>query len=239
LQSEFVANMSHELRTPLNVIIGYADLLLDDDVGSLGGESRAFVERIASAARALHRLVESILEYARLDRGRALLIPRPFVAEQLLFDLRALCDDLPHSAELRLHITAEPGLTLQTDYQRLYSALSNLLLNAIKFTPRGEVELRAHRDGDRAAFVIRDTGIGIAPEHLDHVFEPFRQVDGSPTRSFGGVGLGLAIVRRNVGLLGGEVQVQSTPGAGSIFCLRVPLQLAAADEPRRLERISA
>jgi PAS domain S-box-containing protein len=239
LQSEFVANMSHELRTPLNVIIGYTDLLLDDGVASLSGDPRTFVERIGSASRALHRLVESVLEYARLDRSRTILIPRPFPADKLLVELRALCHDLPHSPDVRVRIDGDPSLPLRTDYQRLYSVLSNLLLNAIKFTPRGEVELLARRDGDQLAVTVRDTGIGISPEHLEHVFEAFRQEDGSPTRSFGGVGLGLAIVRRNVQLLGGSIAVESKPGVGSTFSLHVPLQMSIEQEHPQLERISA
>ena len=223
LQAEFVANMSHELRTPLNVIIGYADLLADEPNLPRDGDAPLFLDRIASAGRALHRLVESVLEYARLDRGRSVVIPRHFQAGALLGELRELGSDLRGSADIAVRVEGDAALTFCTDYDRLYSTLSNLLLNAIKFTVTGEVVLSLRRDGDTAEFVVRDTGIGIEAEELAHVFEPFRQVDGSPTRSFGGVGLGLAIVRRNAELLRGAVQAESALGVGSTFRVRIPL----------------
>jgi PAS domain S-box-containing protein len=223
LQAEFVANMSHELRTPLNVIIGYADLLADEPNLPRDGDAPLFLDRIASAGRALHRLVESVLEYARLDRGRSVVIPRHFQAGALLGELRELGTDLRGSAAIAVRVEGDAGLTFYTDYDRLYSILSNLLLNAIKFTVSGEVALTLERDAETAEFVVRDTGIGIDREELAHVFEPFRQVDGSPTRSFGGVGLGLAIVRRNAELLHGSVEADSALGIGSTFRVRIPL----------------
>ncbi|MDX2167985.1 MAG: ATP-binding protein [Deltaproteobacteria bacterium] len=225
LQGEFVANMSHELRTPLNVIIGYADLLGDEPGLQADSDARLFLQRIASAGRALHRLVESVLEYARLDRGRSVLIPRRFPASELLRELHELGEDVRGSSEITVRVQAQADLHFCTDYDRLYSVLSNLLLNAIKFTAAGSVELAVRRVGLQAEFTVRDTGIGIDAEELAHVFEPFRQVDGSPTRTYGGVGLGLAIVRRNAGLLGGTVEVESQLGVGSCFRVRLPLEL--------------
>jgi PAS domain S-box-containing protein len=223
LQAEFVANMSHELRTPLNVIIGYADLLADEPALPAESDARLFLQRIATAGRALHRLVESVLEYARLDRGRNVLIPTRFPAAKLLGELRDLCDDVGGSTDVTLSIQDASEIVFLSDYDRLYSILSNLLLNALKFTPDGVVELRLRRVGAHAEFTVRDTGIGIDTEALTHVFEPFRQVDGSPTRSYGGVGLGLAIVRRNVELLRGGVEVESQVGSGTTFQVRVPI----------------
>jgi PAS domain S-box-containing protein len=225
LQSEFVANMSHELRTPLNVIIGYADLLADDPAVSAQSDAHTFLHRIAAAGRALHRLVESVLEYARLDRGRHVVIAKHFAAVKLLGELRDLCDDVSVNPDVELAIQATSDIAFATDYDRLYSILSNLLLNAMKFTAAGVVELRVERVGAEAEFTVRDTGIGIAPDALPHVFEPFRQVDGSPTRAYGGVGLGLAIVRRNTELLQGRVDVESQPGVGTTFRVRVPIAL--------------
>ncbi len=235
LQTEFVANVSHELRTPLNVIIGYSDLLADDPSFQTGSDVRSFVGRISSAARALHRLVESVLEYARLDRGRTPLLLTRFSADQLMLELRALCNDVCASPDVNVHVSSIPDFHFCTDYDRLYSVLSNLLLNALKFTPRGDVSLSLVREGGEAEFCVRDTGIGIEPDNLLHVFEPFQQVDGSPTRSFGGVGLGLAIVRRNVDLLGGSVTVDSQVDVGTTFRIRIPIELGA-DAPRGKER---
>jgi len=232
LQGEFVANMSHELRTPLNVIIGYADLLGDEPSVQADTDARLFLQRIAAAGRALHRLVESVLEYARLDRGRSVLIPRRFPAAQLLAELRELGDDVRGSSEIAVRVQTHAELTFRTDYDRLYSVLSNLLLNAIKFTVQGSVELTARRVGSLAEFTVRDTGIGIDTEELAHVFEPFRQVDGSPTRTYGGVGLGLAIVRRNVELLQGSVDLESELGVGTCFRVRIPLELVEHDNER-------
>jgi protein-histidine pros-kinase len=228
LQSEFVANMSHELRTPLNVIIGYADLLADEPNLPRDGDAPLFLERIAAAGRALHRLVESVLEYARLDRGRSVVIPRRFSAAALLGELRELGADVRGSANIVVRVEHAADLTFCTDYDRLYSILSNLLLNAIKFTVNGEVVVELDADGDEAVFTVRDTGIGIDHDELAAVFEPFRQVDGSPTRSFGGVGLGLAIVRRNAELLRGAVEAESVLGIGSVFRVRVPRTIEPA-----------
>jgi PAS domain S-box-containing protein len=225
LQAEFVANMSHELRTPLNVIIGYADLLADEPNLPRDGDAPLFLDRIAAAGRALHRLVESVLEYARLDRGRNVVIPRRFPAAALLSELRELGADVRGSTNIAVRVQADADVTFYTDYDRLYSILSNLLLNAIKFTSQGEVVLALRQIGRMAEFTVRDTGIGIDRDELAHVFEPFRQVDGSPTRAFGGVGLGLAIVRRNAELLRGSVDADSTVGVGSTFRVRIPIAL--------------
>ena len=226
LQGEFVANMSHELRTPLNVIIGYSDLIADEPSLPPESDARLFLQRIAASGRALHRLVESVLEYARLDRGRTVVITTRFAASKLLAELHGLCSDLPGSTDVVLSIQDTSDIVFVSDYDRLYSILSNLLLNAVKFTGDGRIELHLSCVGDEAEFTISDTGIGIAADALSHVFEPFRQVDGSPTRCYGGVGLGLAIVRRNVELLQGRVEVESQVGVGSTFRVRVPITAA-------------
>ncbi len=228
LQDEFVANMSHELRTPLNVIIGYADLISDDLNLPINSDARSFLDRIGAASRALQRMVESILEYARLDRGRMIVIPTNFSSEHLLMELQALCNDVRSTFEVKLDLTQDEPIEFMTDYDRLYSVLSNLLLNALKFTPKGEITLTLSRNDSNATFRVRDTGIGIEPNELRSVFEPFRQVDGSDTRAFGGVGLGLAIVRRNVDLLQGTIDVDSTPEQGTVFEVCVPIEMEGA-----------
>jgi signal transduction histidine kinase len=232
LQGEFVANMSHELRTPLNVIIGYGDLLAEEVSPHPETDAAFFLQRIVAAGRALHRLVESVLEYARLDRGRTVLLTTTFPATDLLRELRDLCGDLGGSADLALSIQDASDVVFISDYNRLYSALSNLLLNALKFTEAGTVELRLHRIGDEAEFTVRDTGIGIHRDLLAQVFEPFRQVDGSPTRAYGGVGLGLAIVRRNTELMRGRVEMESEVGVGTTVRVRVPIALEESAPPR-------
>ncbi len=228
LQDEFVANMSHELRTPLNVIIGYADLISEEIDMPINSDARSFLDRISAASRALHRMVESILEYARLDRGRMMVIPTNFSSDHLLLELRGLCNDVRSTVDVSLDIQQDGRVDFATDYDRLFSVLSNLMLNALKFTPRGTVSLRVLAHDDHATFIVRDTGIGIEPNELRSVFEPFRQADGSDTRTFGGVGLGLAIVRRNVDLLRGTIDVDSTPQEGTTFSVRIPIELEGA-----------
>jgi len=233
LQDEFVANMSHELRTPLNVIIGYTDLIADDLEMPINSDARSFLDRIGAASRALHRMVESILEYARLDRGRMMLIPTNFSSEHLLLEIQGLCNDVRSSLDVALELSQEENIELATDYDRLYSVLSNLMLNALKFTPKGKVSLALRREGPHAVFRVRDTGIGIEPAEMRSVFEPFRQVDGSDTRTFGGVGLGLAIVRRNVDLLQGTIDVDSTPDYGTTFTVKIPVQMMGTQPSQR------
>ena len=229
LQEEFVANMSHELRTPLNVIIGYTDIISDTLSLPLDSAARSYLDRIAAASRALHRMVESILEYARLDRGRLKIIPTTFSSEHLLLEIQGLCNDVRSSSDnVELNIAQEEPIEFLTDYDRLFSLLSNLMLNGLKFTPKGRVSLHLSRFDDQAVFEISDTGIGIEPAELRNVFEAFNQADGSDTRSFGGVGLGLAIVRRNVDLLQGTIEVDSAPGEGTRFVVRIPMTLDEA-----------
>jgi signal transduction histidine kinase len=225
VRSEFIANVSHELRTPLNAIAGYSDLLLERSAIQADPDSKRFVQRINASSRALHRLVENVLEYARLDRGYVKVLPTRFAADKLLAELEDLGQDLLVNPEVTLQVARAPGLELQTDYDRLYSVLSNLLMNAIKFTSKGRVELSIESNRDEATFVIRDSGVGIDPQRLDQLFEPFRQLDGSLKRRYGGVGLGLSIARRNVQLLLGTIEVESVPSQGSTFRVRIPSHL--------------
>jgi signal transduction histidine kinase len=222
MKSDFVANVSHELRTPIHVILGYADLALDDPELPQTGEVRRFLERIAERGRILHRLVENVLAYANLERGQVSVSPRRFPIDRLIDDLRVLCNDLAPRPGLTVRLQNVPGVEVTTDYDRLHSTLSNLLLNAVKFTPSGVVELSAREAGEEVEITVRDTGIGISRQELVHIFEPFRQVDGSSTRRFTGVGLGLAIVSRNVKLLRGRIETESEIGKGSTFRLYIP-----------------
>jgi signal transduction histidine kinase len=222
LKSDFVANVSHEVRTPIHIIIGYADLALEDPELPRASEIRKFLQRILEQARGLHRLLENVLTYANLERGRASVSPRQFPMDGLVNDMRALCEDLPPQPRLTVRLQSPPGIEVTTDYERLHSVLSNLLLNAVKFTPAGEVELSTRAVGDEVEITVRDTGIGIAAQQLAHIFEPFRQADSSSTRSFAGVGLGLAIVSRNLKLLGGRIEVETAVGKGSTFRVHIP-----------------
>ncbi len=239
LKSEFLANISHELRTPLNSIIGYADILLAKLGPKLPPAPRGNLERILGNAEHLLGLLNQVLDISKIEAGRLELRlepvePRPLLS-RCLEDARVLARGKPVEVVDRSAGRALPPV--RADETRLRQCLTNVLSNAVKFTERGEVALDARvisgaRSGHAHGFLalsVRDTGPGIAPEHQALVFEPFRQVDTSSRRQHEGTGLGLAIVRQLLEHMGGEVRLQSAPGAGSTFTLVVPL--AGAGEP--------
>jgi len=224
IKSDFVATMSHELRTPLNVIIGYHDLLLEGEFGALTAAQAERLQRADQSARELLDLINATLDLSRLE-GRQMALQLDDI------DLGAVLDEVDSEmAALR----QKPGVVfswllpsslpaLRTDPVKLKVVLKNLIHNAIKFTDVGEVTVSVSAVPGRIVFEVADTGIGIAAELLEPIFEPFRQADSSSTRSYGGVGLGLYIVQRLLDLLGGGVAVQSEVGRGSRFRVWLPV----------------
>jgi signal transduction histidine kinase/HPt (histidine-containing phosphotransfer) domain-containing protein/DNA-binding NarL/FixJ family response regulator len=225
-KSEFLANVSHEIRTPINALLGIAELLADTE---LTPEQRRHVQVFRSSGQSLFELINDLLDLSKIEAGRLELHEEPLRLRALLEDRIALL--APRAKEkglaLQLEIADDVPAFVRGDATRLAQALTNLLGNAIKFTPAGSVRLAVARDGaEGLAFTVSDTGIGIAPSKLETIFEPFTQADGSVTRAFGGTGLGLSITRSLVQLMGGTIGVESTPGAGTRFIVRLPMPAA-------------
>ncbi|WP_157265279.1 PAS domain-containing hybrid sensor histidine kinase/response regulator [Azohydromonas aeria] len=227
-KSRFLANMSHEIRTPLNAVIGLSQLLSGM---ALPDKARGFVGHIALAGEQLLALTNDVLDLSRIESGELHLEAVPFEPAALLETVRAIVQAQAAAKGLTLHFEADPELPreLVGDPLRLRQVLINLLGNAVKFTPQGSVTLRVgvpRRDatGCLLCFDVIDTGIGIAPEAQERIFEAFTQADGSTTRRFGGTGLGLSIVRRLVHMMDGELVLDSAPGRGSTFSVRLRLR---------------
>lgn len=219
LKTDFVATMSHELRTPLNVIMGYSDLLLEGEYGDLTTEQADIVRRVDRSAGELLELINATLDLSRLEAGRLSLKEQSVDVAALLREIdqetQPLQQDKP---ALALEWIAPARLrSIRTDRTKLKVVIKNLVTNAIKFTDTGGVSITATPREGGVEIAVRDTGIGIAPQDLDMIFEPFRQLDSSVTRRFSGVGLGLYIVRRLVDMLGGTIEVESAAGSGSTF----------------------
>jgi two-component system sensor histidine kinase EvgS len=224
LKSEFVSTMSHELRTPLNVILGYTDILGDELVTD---EQRALLGRVRQSSLELLEMIEATLNLNRLATGKDLPVIEPLPLVSLWDDLRTEYDALPRTNDVTLRWQDVGDTVLQTDRRKLKMILKNLVGNALKFTPNGEIVIGCERDTDGVVITVRDTGIGIPAEHLPRIFEMFRQVDSSDRRSYGGAGLGLYIVRKLVEQLGGTICVESESGRGSIFRVQLPAGRAA------------
>ncbi|MET0964355.1 MAG: response regulator [Noviherbaspirillum sp.] len=230
-KSEFLANMSHELRTPLNSSLILAKLLAENKSGNLSTEQIKFAESIYASGNDLLALINDILDLSKVEAGQLELMPEAVTAGELVASLRRTFEPLAQEKGLALHVPPHDlgPAPLYTDRQRLEQILKNLLSNAIKFTGRGSVslELSALPD-DRIRFAVRDSGIGIAPEQLELIFDAFRQADGGTSRRYGGTGLGLSISRELATLLGGAIEVSSIVGQGSVFTLTLPRRIEAA-----------
>ncbi|HEX7091894.1 MAG TPA: GAF domain-containing protein [Longimicrobiales bacterium] len=224
-KSNFLTVMSHELRTPLTAIMGYTDLLTEGVHGRLSREQQTLLERIRLRSQDLLRTLEEILAYSRTESGREQRREETVDASRLVRDVESIVRPLADERGLAFDVQAPARpVELVTDPDKLKHILLNLLSNAVKFTPRGGIGLELRREGDRVVFRVRDTGQGIVPEHQERIFEPFVQVEDVLTRETGGTGLGLAVARRLARFLGGDVSVESEPGAGSTFTVWLPVE---------------
>ena len=227
LKSEFLANMSHELRTPLNSVIALSGILLARMDGDLTEEQEKQVKIIKKSGKNLLELINDILDLSKIESGKMEISLEEFYIEDVVNDDRAMVTPLASEKEINISfIKNEEIPVIRSDRNKIKQVLLNLLSNAVKFTPKGgSITISAtDRDG-RVELSVTDTGIGIAKENLDKIFDEFRQVDGSSTREYGGTGLGLAITRRLVKLLGGEIRVESEIGKGSTFIINIPVTL--------------
>jgi signal transduction histidine kinase len=234
-KTRFIANMSHELRTPLNAIIGYSEIMREGAEGAARAEDIADHERVLRAARHLLKMINEILDLSRIEAGRMHIAAEPYSVGELVL---GAVDAVRPQAEangntLAVEIVRDGLGETRSDTLKLHQCLVNILTNAAKFTSRGIISVRARRAGENMVFEVRDTGIGIAPDKLDALFQPFEQGDGSSTRTVEGTGLGLAITRNFAQLLGGDVAVESTPGRGSIFRLVVAAELRMSEAEAR------
>jgi PAS domain S-box-containing protein len=248
-KSEFLANMSHEVRTPMNAIMGMSSLLLDTELTS---RQKEYARSIQRNSESLLTLISDILDISRIERKKLTLDIAEFNLRKFLDQLISKFQDKAHEQKLDFSFHPGPGLNLMVsgDEKRLGQILGNLLDNALKFTRQGRVAftVKASRSGSTQSheeeqglqsgdqdmvtldFAVRDTGVGIPADQMDHIFEKFSQVDASSVRGYGGTGLGLAIVRQLVELMEGNIRVTSEPGEGSCFSVSVAMPCRIADE---------
>jgi signal transduction histidine kinase len=226
LKSEFLATMSHELRTPLHAIIGYTDVQLTGMTGALTDEQTEYQERVLANADHLLKLIDDVLDIAKIEAGRMDLVKKPFVVKEWLRDFVDMTRTLAEQKDLTYEVVLDEHMpdALVGDAGRITQVALNLVSNAVKFTNTGGVRVDISRRGQNVwALAVKDTGIGIAVHAQEYIFDEFRQADGSTSREFGGTGLGLAIVRKLALLMGGNVRVESKPGEGSTFTVLLPL----------------
>jgi CheY-like chemotaxis protein/CHASE3 domain sensor protein len=229
-KSEFLANMSHELRTPLNSSLILARLLQENRIGNLTDEQVRYAETIYASNSDLLVLINDILDLSKVEAGQITIEPVSVSIDALLQSLREMFEPMAAAKHLQFSAQRAPGVpnTIVTDGQRLTQILRNLLSNALKFTERGEVALDIAADEAGMLRVdVRDTGIGIAEDKLEMIFDAFQQADGSTSRHYGGSGLGLSISREFARLLGGHIGVVSDFGRGSVFTLWLPTEFSA------------
>ena len=226
LKSTFVAIVSHELRTPLNAILGYAEMFKEAVYGPMNEKQVNMAERIMKNTQRLLGLINDLLDQAQMEAGKLTIQMAPVRLSELLDTLHSVLDKSASDKGLKLTSEIDDSLpeVLNGDAARLHQILVNLVNNAIKFTDEGSVRVRLfYGDEKRWGIEVEDTGHGIPEAELPHIFDTFRQVEGTTTRVHGGFGLGLSIVKQLVNLMNGEIKVSSTLGEGTTFRIILPL----------------
>jgi len=224
-KSQFLANMSHELRTPLNSVLGFTEMLADGLYGELPEKAKATLGRVQANGRHLLGLINDVLDLSKIEAGQLTLTIEDYAIGQIVKTVAATIEPLARAKGLKLTATVADGLPLgRGDERRLHQVLLNLAGNAVKFTEAGSIEIAANAKDGHFEILVQDTGPGIALEHQMRIFEEFQQVDDSNTRQKGGTGLGLAISKRIVEMHGGSIGIESAPGMGSTFRVRIPVR---------------
>jgi signal transduction histidine kinase len=225
-QRELLSNLSHEFRTPLNIAHGYVNLLLEDAFGGPAGSGPERTAAVEQNVRDLSAVVDNVLEHTRMDAGAAALSLGGVDIAPILAELERLAGPLLRDKPVSFSCTPTPSSRSSSPTRRkLRTILRNLLSNAVKFTREGTIDVGVSHVGDDVVIAVRDSGIGIAAAQLESLFDPFRQGDGSSTREYGGLGIGLALSRQYARLLGGDLTVESALGTGSTFTLTIPAVL--------------
>jgi signal transduction histidine kinase len=225
-KSQFLANMSHELRTPLNAILGYTELILDSIYGEAPARMRAVLERVQTNGKHLLGLINDVLDLSKIEAGQLTLSLADYSIHDMVQGVYVAVEPLASTKKLGFRVELPPDLpTARGDDRRLTQVLLNLVGNAIKFTDKGEVSIKASAANGGYTISVHDTGPGIAEADQSKIFEEFQQADNSQTKTKGGTGLGLAIARRIVEMHGGRLWVESSAGNGSTFSFTLPLRV--------------
>ncbi|MGA2446424.1 MAG: response regulator [Opitutaceae bacterium] len=235
-KSSFLAKMSHELRTPMNAIIGYSEMLREDAADKGEADTAEDLQKILSAAHHLLGLINDVLDLSKIEAGKMQLYLETFDLQTLVHEVSSTIAPLVEKRKNELIVNCTPAIgSMYGDATKIRQALLNLLSNASKFTENGRIELKIEREiGDQQVWVLMhviDTGIGMTEEQLGRLFKAFTQADASTSSKFGGTGLGLAITKQFAQMMGGDITVKSTPGAGSTFTMRVPARVKPARSP--------
>ena len=230
MKSEFLANMSHELRTPLNAIMGFAKLMAHGKVGEVSARQREFLGDILSSSEHLLKLINDVLDLAKVEAGKMEFHPEPIDIKQVVDEVRQVLRAAAASKQIGIDTDLDPSCRqLELDAAKLKQVLYNFLSNALKFTAEnGHVLVRVRPQGSAAfRLEVRDSGIGIRPEDVRRLFSKFSQLDASPGKKYQGTGLGLALTRRIVEAQGGEIGVRSELGKGSTFFVVLPRRMSS------------
>ena len=226
LKNTFLSSMSHELRTPLNSVIALSNVLTRRLAGKMPEEEFSYIGVIERNGKQLLTLINDILDLSRIEAGREEIHLHVFNVNELVREVVEMIEPQANQKDIVLQqVIKEPLPDIRSDYDKCRHILQNIVANAVKFTEEGKVEISSKADGEFIYIDVVDTGIGIKEEFIAHIFEEFRQADGSNSRKYGGTGLGLAIAKKYADLLGGDVTVESTYGKGSHFTLKLPLKV--------------